>query len=244
MQRRLIYGVTILAAVFIVGVNHPSANESAQSPVFATVLDRFLALGKGDDPIRYRALRHMEAKCEHFASAAAMDVWTEVDARGTMRYQIVNESGSDYIRSKVFRGVLEGEQKAVNSGEPDKVGITQENYAFDHIGNDSGLVAVAIKPRRKDMLLVDGSILLRPEDGELVRIEGRLSKMPSFWVRRVEIIRHYKRLNGISMPVSLESVANLLLAGRSTFRMTYDYETISGRRVGNPQPKMVASIEP
>lgn len=243
MKRRLIRSVAILGAIITVAGNRPRALE-ATPPLFAAVLDRFLTVNKGDEPTPYRALRHMEAKCEHFVSAAAMDVWTEVDANGKMRYQIVNESGSDYIRSKVFRGVLEGEQKAVNSGEPGKVGITSENYAFDHLGNDSGLMAVGIKPRRKDVLLVDGSIRIRPDDGELVRIEGRLSKMPSFWVRRVEIVRQYKRVSGVSMPVALQSVANLLLAGRSTFSMTYDYETIDGRRVGNPQAKMIAAIEP
>jgi hypothetical protein len=189
-------------------------------------------------------LRHLEAKCEHFASAAWMDVWTEIDARGSMLYRIAAEGGSDYIRSKVFRGLLDAEQKAVNSGAPNRAGITLDNYVFDHQGAEDGLALVGITPRRKDMLLVDGSILLRPADGELVRIEGRLSKAPSFWVRRVDIVRHYRRVGGISMPVGLESVANLLVAGRSTFRMIYEYESIDGRRIGNPQARIVASLQP
>src|SRR5262245_25754919 len=117
MKRRLIHAVAVATAIFTVAGNRPRASEpSTPSPVFATVLDRFFAVSRNDEPTRYRALRHMEAKCEHFASSAEMDVWTEVDARGRMRYEVVNETGSDYIRSRVFRGILEGEQKAVNSG--------------------------------------------------------------------------------------------------------------------------------
>jgi hypothetical protein len=29
-------------------------------------------------------------------------------------------------------------------------------------------------------------------------------------------------------------VAHVLIAGRSTFKMTYEYETINGHRVGSP----------
>lgn len=187
----------------------------------------------------------MEARAEHFTADAWMDAWTEIDASGTMQYRIVGEGGSDYIRSKVFRGVLEAERKAINSGAPTRAGITPENYAFEDRGIAAdGLAQLGIKPRRKDMLLVDGSIYVRAGDGELTRLEGRLTKTPSFWVRRVEIVREYRRLGGVSMPVTLESVANLLIAGRSTFTMSYDYESVNGRRVGTPQVKTIASLTP
>ena len=90
------------------------------------------------------------------------------------------------------------------------------------------------------MLLVDGSIYLNPDDGELVRMEGQLSKTPSFWTRRVEIVRWYQRIAGFRMPTVLESVANVRIAGVSTFRMTYQYESINGQRVGTPQPSTLA----
>ena len=52
-----------------------------------------------------------------------------------------------------------------------------------------------------------------------------------------EVIRRYQRINGIRVPVAIESVAQVLLAGRSTFKMTYEYETINGSRVGDPRPR-------
>jgi hypothetical protein len=242
VTRRLVHSA-LIGTFALAGVTLLGASGGPITPIASPALQRFLST-KETPPTRYRALRHLEAKCEHFASAAWMDVWTEIDARGSMLYRIAAEGGSDYIRSKVFRGLLDAEQKAVNSGAPNRAGITLDNYVFDHQGAEDGLALVGITPRRKDMLLVDGSILLRPADGELVRIEGRLSKAPSFWVRRVDIVRHYRRVGGISMPVGLESVANLLVAGRSTFRMIYEYESIDGRRIGNPQARIVASLQP
>jgi hypothetical protein len=39
------------------------------------------------------------------------------------------------------------------------------------------------------------------------------------------------------MPVALESVANVRIAGESTFRMRYDYESVNGQRVGAPEAR-------
>jgi hypothetical protein len=37
------------------------------------------------------------------------------------------------------------------------------------------------------------------------------------------------------LAVSLESVADIVLYGHARFSMTYDYESINGRRIANPQ---------
>ncbi len=189
----------------------------------AAVLQRFLSL---DDPAprQYRALRHLEARNDKFEKSAWMDVWTEADASG-FRYVIVSEDGSEYIRNKVFRASLEAERKMWASHDPEKASLTPSNYVFEERGSQpDGLTSLTMKPRRKDLLLVDGQIFLNPDDGELVRMEGRLSKSPSFWTRKVDIIRWYQRIAGFRMPTALESVANVMVAGLSTFKMSYEYE--------------------
>ena len=100
----------------------------------------------------------------------------------------------------------------------------------------TGLVWLGVTPKRKDLLLLDGSIFLRPEDGDLVRVQGLLSKNPSFWTRHVEITRHYERIAGVRLPVAFESVANVLLAGKSTFKMTYTYQTVNGQPISTSVP--------
>jgi len=107
-----------------------------------------------------------------------------------------------------------------------------------------GLAEVGVKPKRKDVLLVEGAIFVQPSDGELSRIEGKLSKTPSFWTRRVDVVRRYERQGGVRVPVAIESVAHVLIAGRSTFKMTYEYQTINGQHVGDPQPHAQASPLP
>jgi hypothetical protein len=201
-----------------------------------TPLQRFLA--RGEEPtVEYRALRRLEAANTKFNQNAWMTAWTEFDRAGGFRYQVVAEGGSGYIRAHVLRAALDGEQKIWANHEPQKASLTSDNYTFDNdVPDEAGLAAVGVKPKRKDVLLVEGAIFVQPGDGDLARIEGKLSKAPSFWTRRVDVVRRYERVGGVRVPVSIESIAHVLIAGRSTFKMTYEYETINGQRVGNPQP--------
>ena len=186
-------------------------------------------------PDQYRALRRLEARNEKFNKEARMIVWTEADRAGGFRYQIVSEEGSSYIRSKVFHQALDTEKKMWDDGDPQRAAMSHANYVFEERGRSTdGLASLDIMPRRKDVLLVDGTIFVTEQDGDLMRIEGRLSKTPSFWTRRVEVVRQYRRIGGVHVPVLLESVASVLVAGRSTFKMTYEYESINGRSVGTP----------
>ena len=228
--------ITPIVAMLVANAGAAGPAPGTQNP---SILERFLAL---DDPTptQYRALRHLEANNDHFEKSAWMDVWTEAGPSG-FRYEIVAEEGSDYIRNRVFRATLETERKVWASGAPDKAGFTPANYTFEDRGaHPDGLASLAVKPLRKDMLLVNGTIFLRPDDGELMRLEGELVKAPSFWTRRVQIVRHYQRFLGIRMPVALETTAAVRIAGRSTFRMTYEYESINGQHLGNPQTRVAA----
>jgi hypothetical protein len=231
MQRLFRFAAALAVACAVANVH---AQEPAHQP---TALQRFLARAE-EPPVEYRALRRLEAQNAKFKQSAWMLAWTEYDHVNGFRYQIVDEGGSGYIRNKVLRAALDGEQKIWADHEPQKSSFNRDNYMFD--AGDSapdGLATVGVRPKRKDVLLVEGAIFVQPSDGELSRIEGKLSKTPSFWTRRVEVIRRYQRINGIRVPVAIESVAQVLLAGRSTFKMTYEYETINGSRVGDPRPR-------
>jgi hypothetical protein len=198
-------------------------------------LQRFLARGE-TPPVAYRALRHLEASNAHFGAKGWMDAWTEFDEAHGLRYEIVAEGGNSYIRKHVLLAALDGEQKMWNAHEPQRASLTSDNYSFDEAQPaGEGLHSVGIRPRRKDVLLVEGAMFLEPEDGELRRIEGKLSKAPSFWTRRVEIVRRYEMIAGVRVPTSIESVAHVLIAGRSTFLMTYQYEIVNGQHAGSPK---------
>ena len=226
----------LVAAPLIVAASASGPTNSSLAGV--PVVQRYLS-SPDPDPTEFRVMRHVDAKSERFGQSAWMDVWTEFDRAAGFRYQIVGEGGSDYIRSKVFRSSLETERKMWADGSTARAALTSVNYEFVDAGlQPDGLASLTLKPRRKGELLIDGSIFVHPETGDLVRLEGRLVKSPSFWTRKVEIVRCYKRFAGIRMPVSLESVAHILIAGKATFTVSYDYESVNGERFGTPVARL------
>jgi hypothetical protein len=180
-----------------------------------------------EEPLsQYRAFRRMHVRSDYFDQEAWLDAWTELDG-GEFRYTVVSERGSDYIRNKVLRAVLKREQELVADGECRRSQLTAENYDFQEPTSGDGEQYVRLKPKRKDVLLVDGRMVLSPDGTELLRVEGRLSKNPSFWTSLVSIIRHYARLDGVRVPIATESTAKLRFAGLSHLDVRYDYETIN-----------------
>lgn len=214
--------IVLLAVAAVPGVRAAVIDPADRS------IEQFLA----QDPSQhaYRAMRRLEV--QNGSRSAWLEAMTEYSPTMGFRYQVMTEGGSSYMRSKILRGVLDGEREVIALGKPGQSAIVRSNYTFESKGVDpEGLVNVLLSPRRKDRALVHGIMFLTPTEGVIVRLQGRLAKSPSFWVKNVDIIRRYERIDGTVVPVTLESTAQLRLLGSATLSMTYDYSEIDGRPV-------------
>jgi len=203
------------------------------------VIERFLA--REDTPLReYRARRTLRASSPRLGARATLEAITELTAGGTFTYQVVREEGSSSVRSRVLHAVLRDEKQTLEQGDPKLSRLSTDNYRFTLESGPAALLNAAppepaelligITPRRRDVLLVYGTIAV-DESGDLLRVEGRLAKNPSFWTSRVEVVRRYARIAGVRVPVSTTSVAQVKIAGKSEFEMIYKYESINGEAV-------------
>ena len=185
-----------------------------------------------DAPLRqYRAFRRMHARNDKFNHEGWLECWTELDDHG-FRYEIVSERGSDYIREKVLKTLLRREQELIAGGNADRAEINDANYEFGEAdASANGEQYVVLKPKRKDILLLDGRMVLNQDGTELLRVEGKLSKNPSFWMNLVNVVREFARVDGIRVPISTETIAKVKFAGVSQMDVQYHYESINGRPV-------------
>jgi len=125
-------------------------------------LDRFLAHDARQP--HYRGTRHLEA--ENGKRRGWLAIGTEYAPDTGFRYHITAEGGSDYIRKKVLKAVLDGERAVVAAGEDTRSSLARINYNFQTKGiEDDGLAHVLLVPRRKERALVAGVMLLRPDQG-------------------------------------------------------------------------------
>jgi hypothetical protein len=226
----------LVAVVVVLTVLHGTRADAERSSTdiatlaSADLVARFLATGT-PQLTSYRARRSLNAATQGGRMTATLEAWTSVSPSGRFEYEITSEHGSDFLRRKVLIAALEEERRARDQNDT-SAELTPENYLFDVDDDRSGdLLRIHLRPRRKSSTLIEGTAFVTSDGFDMVRIEGQLSKRPSFWTRRVEITRHYARIGGVRVPVEMHSRADVRMVGDSTFSMTYEYVTVNGQPV-------------
>jgi hypothetical protein len=216
-----------ITAVLVIGALSASADTAPGS-----LLERFMT--REDTPLTsYRAFRTLRAENARFSKRARMEARTALSPEEGFTFEVVTEEGSGTVRKKVLRAALEAEARAIATGEAGTVALSSTNYEFGAPERlEDGLSRIPMTARRKEPLLINGGLVLN-DDADLVRIEGQLVKKPSFWVNRAEVVREYARIGGVRVPIRVTSTAYVKMAGRSTFEMTYAYDSINGLPVAS-----------
>ena len=224
-------GCATVAVTLGMGTVSARGIGQTEPPPVVSIVDRFLA--PDNQPlVSYRAFRRLTASTRGGRLRATVEAWTTLDPVKGFAFEITKAEGSAVIRRRVLVAALEAEQDAVNSRDAARSSLTRTNYDFLGISGDRDhLMKVDVRPRRKHVMLIQGSLFLESDSADLVRLEGELSQRPSFWTRRVRVVREYGRLEGIHVPVAMRSAADVLVVGASSFEMTYEYAEINGRMV-------------
>ena len=170
-----------------------------------------------------------------------MEVATELGEDG-FHYRVIREGGSEMIRRRVFRSILDNEEQLFATRDAERASFSAVNYDLTSAASDEpGIVKLFARPKRRDVTLIDGAVYITDTDADPIRAEGRLAKNPSFWTKRVDVVKQYGRIGGCRVPVRVDSTAQMRLAGTSTLTMTYDYEMINGVTVA--PSRAVAELE-
>ncbi len=224
----------VMLAALTVGLSHVVA------AVGSSDLPMRLFLERAEPEIRsYRARRHIEVVNPRFKAHGWMEVIAELDPARGLRWQVVSEGGSRYVREHVIRVALGKEVAAVRAGDPARAAVSPENYEFTQPPSaDVGSATISLRPRRRDVLLVSGSMRV-DATGDLLEIRGRLSRNPSLWTTSVEVVRRYARVDGVRVAVETEAISSVRVAGPSRLRVVYDYERINDRDV-SPEARAAA----
>ena len=228
MRKRFVLTLALVAVAVATGV----ANVPPSRANVGTLLDRFLAAD--DQPlVSYRAFRHLSASTRGGKMTASIDAMTSLDPQHGFTYEIQKSEGSSLIQTKVLIKALDAEKDATESKTSKaQSALTPANYEFLDVSPMSDrTVRIDVRPRRKHVMLISGHLVVESDSADLVRIEGELAQRPSFWTRRVHVVREYDRIAGVHVPVSMKSEADVLIVGSSSFSMDYKYAEINGKPI-------------
>jgi hypothetical protein len=175
----------------------------------------------------HQAIRVLVARSTKLNRVGWLEASTTFRPGFGMTYTVLREGGDKRIRTRVLREVLDNEVKMSTPPQANRIAISDANYQI--VGDATGRT-LRLAPRRKETTLIDGTAEIDAR-GRLQKIEGRLAKSPSFWVRSVAVRRIYQAVAGHALPVRVESVADVKLAGSCEFSMWIDYTSVDGIEV-------------
>ena len=179
----------------------------------------------------FSVLRTYTVEDDKGKTVAEEIVHMEYRAPGTETFTIASASGSAFIRGHVFKKLMKREGERAKHPEDRDRALTTDNYAFDVLRkervNGSDCTVIHAVPKRKRIYLFEGVIWIDERDFAVVKAAGRLSKNPSFWIKRVDFVRQYQKIGEFWLPQKEQSVAKVRIYGTKVLKIDYQKYSIN-----------------
>jgi hypothetical protein len=116
-------------------------------------------------------------------------------------FAVVESRGSDFLRDRVIRKMMESEVAYAQRGKSSEVAFNESNYEFVGVRDAGDAFVIETVPRRDDELLFKGRIWITKAGAHLQRIDGEPARTPSFWTRRIHFVSDFAPVNGVWLHV-------------------------------------------
>jgi hypothetical protein len=211
------------------GSTHPSVVGLTGDLVFANLLEhnrlREARLQEYSVPSTYRV------KNEKGVVRAEAQVVLHFRAPETKEFTIVAESGSGFVRSRVFKPLMEVEVETAAGRNRYDSSVTPNNYTFKLLGEEDvdghHCFVVETTAKRADKYLFNGKVWIHATEFAVVRVAGQPARAPSVWIKRVDFVRQYQKVKGFWLPLKSESTTQVRFFGRNTLTIDYDQYQIT-----------------
>jgi hypothetical protein len=222
--RFFIFVALLPVSVCLCAAPPPAERADTGDPVGDEVFERYLlATQESRAEMRGVTMRMtIDASLPSMEKHGVMTVERIVSPTGTITFEDAIFEGDDTIKKDVIARYLQAEAEA--SQKP-TVGLTPENYEFKYFGlygsGDWQLHLFEVKPREDRSDVFRGWLWVEAKTALPVREQGRLAKNPSIWLRRVSFVRDYRILDGVAVPVAVESTVETRIAGDARIMIEY-----------------------
>ncbi len=191
----------------------------------ATVMETYTAASSAQsERLRGTSMEvEIEASLPKLKKHGRLQALRRISRLGRISYEIIHFEGDKSIKGDVIARYLTADtQTEASDGS---LAITPANYKFKYKGmatNDGRTVHVfQLTPRKKRVGLFKGELWLDAETCLPVRESGRLVKLPSIFLRRIEFVRECEIHDGLVYPHSIDSVVDTRLVGKAELRVRF-----------------------
>lgn len=176
----------------------------------------------------YRVVRRYVLQNTRWDQHAEMSVVMEFAYPNQKRFDLISSSGPAWM-SRVFKSLLEAEQKATFDGTLALSSIRPQNYDIRVLGLDAAAPVETyianISPKAHGSLMLNGRAWILKKEAAVIRFEGRPSERVSLLVGKPFVVQTFLKVGEVWLPASTRSVAESHLFGRTELTVeSFDYE--------------------
>jgi hypothetical protein len=157
--------------------------------------------------------------------AAELEVVAHYQAPESKSFNVVSQSGSKVLQSKVLERLLESEREAAQVDNQRGTALTPENYKFTLLGSRpspyGGCYRLGVEPKREDKFLYRGEICVNAADFAVESVNAEPAKNPSFWIKKTRIEHRYQKIGQFWLPAFNQTVTSVRLGGTATLNIVY-----------------------
>jgi hypothetical protein len=257
-RRKLLSIVGLLGCLFLAETvkNVVFAQETPAAPLTADQVVQRMVEGnarRARDLASYRGTRSYHLEYEGLSKkSATLLVAMTYRSPNEKNFCILSESGSEFLRGRVLKRLLDAELDATRDEQRQHVTMDPENYEFQLVGDehtaDQEFYILEVMPRTKDKFLFRGRIWVEKQDFAVARMEGQPAKNPSWWTKRNIIHMTYEKIGEFWLPARSETNTQVRILGHSVLTIVYrDYEIPDGNNVqiaSTPGNTLACPVEP
>lgn len=175
----------------------------------------------------YQGTRTYQVSYKGFPKNLSAKAVVKIDfkAPDKKQFTIVSQEGSKLLVERVVKKALESETEAATPDFRNRSALSDANYSFKLIGNDSengrSCYLLQVSPKREDKYLYDGRICVDAADFAVVRIDAKPAKNPSIWISKAHIDSRSKKVGEFWLPASLRSNSHVRVGGDAELDIDY-----------------------
>jgi outer membrane lipoprotein-sorting protein len=220
----------LVSAVLAAGILFAASPPDSQDRSASQLTDRMAQMeGSRTASLQgYSVTRHYMLHNKRFNNHAEMSVRMTYTAPDKKEFEVLSESGSGWIRSHVFRKLIQAEIDSSSPGGRRESRITPDNYNFRLLGTETAngrpCQVLDATPKTKNKYLFRGRVWMDSEDAAVARIEGSPAQNPSFWTTKVHFVHQYAKVGPYWLAASNISETEVRVFGSTELKIEYlDY---------------------
>ena len=159
----------------------------------------------------------IEAELESTSQRAEFLLKRTFSAPRSLAYTAVTFQGDTFVKNNVIVRLLQSDVDRVQKKDGSTVAIVKSNYKFSFrkIEDLNGRIVYVfvLKPRRKESGLFKGQIFIDTQTAHIVQARGKLSKSPSWWIKRVDFTQDYIDVGEFTMPLETRLCTQVRILG-------------------------------